>query len=57
MKVLKRVLFDFGINDFKHIGFLIKCQIKAILKCDWHEVREAYYWIRIHIEHDSKRIK
>jgi len=57
IKILKRVLFDFGLDDFKHIGFLLKCQFKALIKCDWHEVREAYYWIKIHIEHDSTKIR
>lgn len=54
--MIKRIL-KFKADDWKHIWFLFKNMIVQFLKGDFLEAKDAWYWIRIHVEFDSKRVK
>lgn len=54
--MLKRIL-NFDKNDWKHISCLFKNMIKQFIFGDFHEAREALYWIQIHLNYDSNKIK
>lgn len=54
--MLKRIL-NFDKHDWAHVRFLFFNMIKQFFKGDLHESREAYYWLKLHLTYDSKRIK
>lgn len=54
-KLIKR-LKNFNKQDWKHVSFLFKNGIKQFLKGDFHESKEAFIWIKIHMSYDSKKI-
>ena len=56
MKTIKRVL-NFNKNDWKHVWRLFRNMIKQFLKGDFRESKEAYWWIKIHLSYDSKKVK
>lgn len=43
-------------EDFRHVGWLFRNMIRQAWAGDFHEAREAYYWILIHLSYESKRI-
>jgi hypothetical protein len=45
------------INDIKHISWLIKQMIVLFLKGDIDGAVEAWFWIKIHWNYESKKIK
>jgi len=53
--LIKRI-FGFDKQDWKHLRFLLINMIKQFIKGNFHESKEAYYWIKIHLSYDSKRL-
>lgn len=53
--MIKR-LFKFDEKDWKHVKFLFHNMFKQFFKGDLHESKEAYYWLKLHLTYDSKRI-
>jgi hypothetical protein len=53
--MIKRIL-NFDAHDWRHIGFLARNMFVQILKGDWAEAKDATYWIRLHLTHDSERV-
>lgn len=45
------------LDHLRHIGWLFKQMIKHFFKGDIDGVIDAYYWIKIHLKYDNKRIK
>ena len=56
IKFIKR-LWGFDDQDWKHIGWLLKNAVKQTLKGDLSEAKDAMYFVKLHLLHDSKRIK
>lgn len=57
MKMLIRVC-KFDRQDWKHIGFLLKNMLNQLfVKYNWHEAKEAYIFIKIHLSYDSTRVE
>jgi hypothetical protein len=54
--MIKRIL-NFTKDDWTHLSWLFKNMIEQFLLADFHEAKEAYYWIIIHLSYDSKKIK
>jgi hypothetical protein len=54
--MLKKIL-NFKEDDWNHIGWLFRNMIKQFILGDFHEAREALYFIQIHLSYNSKRIK
>jgi hypothetical protein len=56
MKFVKRVK-GFEEHDWRHLRWLLRTGIEELFKGNFHEVRESYYWIRIHLSYDSRRVE
>lgn len=49
---------NFDKQDWKHMLFLFKNMMKQLfIELNWHETKDAYYWMKIHLTHDSKRVR
>lgn len=51
--MFKRIL-SFDKNDWKHVTWLFRNMIKQFIIGDFHEAKEAYYWIKIHLSYNGK---
>lgn len=57
MKTINRIL-KFDKQDWRHIRFLLKSLIiQFFIKHNWHETKDTYYWIKIHVMYDSERVE
>jgi len=45
------------IQDCKHMLWLFKQMIMSGLKGDWGDSLDAWCWIKIHWNHESRRLK
>lgn len=48
---------NFNKDDKKHLWRLFKTMVNQFIIGDFHEAREAFYWIKIHLIYDSKKIR
>jgi hypothetical protein len=55
MKIIKRII-QFDNKDWKHISWLISMMFKGWWNGDWKQIVESWFWLRIHLEYDSKKI-
>ena len=55
MKIIIRVL-KFDRDDWNHLWFLVKTLAKNYWDGDLNGVTDVFWWIRIHLLYDSKRI-
>lgn len=55
MKTLKRI-WNFEEHDIQHISWLFKNMIKQFFLMNFHDAKESYYWIKIHLSYDSKKL-
>lgn len=53
--MLKRII-HFKKDDWKHIGWLLKTIVKNFAKGDLNEFIEGFYFIKLHLCHDSKKL-
>lgn len=54
--MIKRVI-NFDKQDWKHIWFLFTGMLKSFfIDFDWHETKECFIFMKIHLTHDSKRV-
>lgn len=53
--MIRRVI-KFNKQDWKHCRWLFKNMIKQFLMFEFKEAQETYYWLKIHLGYDSKRI-
>lgn len=53
--MFKRII-KFDKKDWLHIRFLLGNFLKQLLKCDFAESKEAFYWVKLHVFYDSKRV-
>lgn len=55
--MIRRIL-NFDKQDWKHMSFLFANMFKQFfIEFNWHEVKDSYYWIKIHLSYDSKKVK
>lgn len=55
--MLNRIL-KFDTRDWKHMRFLFLNMLNQLfIKFDYHEAKESYIWMKIHISYDSKSSK
>lgn len=55
IKFIKR-LWGFDDQDGKRIGQLLKNAVKQTLKGDLSEAKDAVYFVKLHLLHDSERV-
>lgn len=55
IKFIKRI-WKYDNQDWKHIGWLLKDAAKQTLKGDLSEAKDAMYFVKLHLLHDSKRV-
>jgi len=51
--MIKRIL-NFNKQDWKHMSFLFGTLITNFFKCDYHEMLESYYLLKLHLSYDSQ---
>lgn len=55
--MVKRII-NFDKQDWKHMRFLFKNMlIQFFVKFDWHETKESYIWMKIHLTYDSTKVE
>lgn len=55
--MIKR-LINFDKQDWDHVSFLFTNMMKQLfVKFNWHETKESYIWLKIHLMYDSHRVK
>lgn len=55
--MIKRIV-NFDKQDWKHVSWLFNNMLKQLfIEFNWHETKESYYWIMIHLTHDSNRVE
>lgn len=56
LSIIARVV-RFEKHDWKHLGFLARNLFKqAFIKFDWNEVVDTFFWIKIHLQYDSRKV-
>jgi len=53
--MIKRVL-SFDREDWRHVGYILRHMLKAIIQAEVGEVIEGYYLLKLHFNYDHKRI-
>jgi len=53
--MIKRIL-HFDKQDWKHCWWLFRNMIKQFILLEFHESEEAWFWLKIHLTNDSKRM-
>lgn len=55
--MIKRAL-NFDRQDWKHMKFLFLNMLKQFfIELNWHEAKEAYIWMKIHLSYDSSFVE
>jgi hypothetical protein len=50
-------IISFNNDDWKHISFLCKIIIKGLLTSNTKDAVDGWWFLKIHLFYDSKRIK
>lgn len=53
--MLKRII-NFDKRDWKHVWWLFTKILNGWYNGNLNQIVDAYYWIRIHLEYDSKQV-
>jgi len=54
--MIKRI-WNFDDGDWNHIWWIFKNMVKQFfVECDWHETKESWYFLKLHLCYDHKRI-
>jgi len=54
--MIKRI-WNFDDGDWIHVWSIFKNMLKQFfVKCDWREVKDSWYFLKIHFCYDHKRI-
>lgn len=56
LKIWKRTR-DFDKQDWKHVRWLFGNMIKQFIICEYGEAKEAFYFLKLHLTHDSTRVR
>lgn len=55
-KVLKR-LRSYDEHDWRHVRFLFKNMFKQLVVGEYGEAKDAFYFLKLHLTHDSERVR